>query len=178
MRSFFTPLMWALRAFFEETHNGKESSANWGKMLLLAMAVLIATGPQTAIAAPSAADLYAEKCAACHGTTGNGDGPAGQAMSPPPVPFSTALKGKSDSWISNRDYQGWSRRWDDGGDAASSNFKQRPGQRTDSIYQRTQVIRLLYSPGLYAAKARTRAINSRQTYDSSESQRRREVVRW
>jgi mono/diheme cytochrome c family protein len=73
--------------------------ADWGKMLFLAMAVLIAAGPQTAIAAPSAADQYAEKCAACHGTTGNGDGPAGQAMSPPPAPFSTALKGKSDSWI-------------------------------------------------------------------------------
>jgi mono/diheme cytochrome c family protein len=72
---------------------------NWGKMLFLAMAVLIAAGSQTVRAAQSAADLYAEKCAACHGDTGKGDGPAGAAMTPPPVPFSTALKGKSDSWI-------------------------------------------------------------------------------
>jgi mono/diheme cytochrome c family protein len=77
----------------------RKISANWGKMLFLAMAVLIAARPQTASAAQSAADLYAEKCAACHGASGNGDGPAGQAMTPPPVPFSTALKGKSDSWI-------------------------------------------------------------------------------
>ena len=77
----------------------RKISANWEKMLFLAMAVLIAAVPQTACAAQSAADLYAEKCAACHGATGNGDGPAGQAMSPPPAPFSTALKGKSDSWI-------------------------------------------------------------------------------
>ena len=77
----------------------RKISANWEKMLFLAMAVLIAAVPQTARAAQSAADLYAEKCAACHGATGNGDGPAGQAMSPPPAPFSTALKGKSDSWI-------------------------------------------------------------------------------
>jgi mono/diheme cytochrome c family protein len=72
---------------------------NWGKMLFLAIAVLIAAGAQTVGAAQSTADLYAEKCAACHGDTGKGDGPAGAAMTPPPVPFSTALKGKSDSWI-------------------------------------------------------------------------------
>jgi mono/diheme cytochrome c family protein len=74
-------------------------SQNWGKMLFLAGAVLIAAGPQIASAAQSAADIYSEKCAACHGDTGKGDGPAGQAMTPPPAPFSTALKGKTDSWI-------------------------------------------------------------------------------
>jgi mono/diheme cytochrome c family protein len=77
----------------------RKISPNSGKLLFLAMAVLIATGPHTASAAQSAADLYSEKCAACHGDSGKGDGPAGQAMTPPPVPFSTALKGKSDSWI-------------------------------------------------------------------------------
>src|ERR1700680_5038065 len=76
-----------------------KTSANYGKMLFLAMAVLIAARPHTASAAQSPADLYSEKCAACHGNTGKGDGPAGQAMVPPPAPFSTALKGKSDSWI-------------------------------------------------------------------------------
>ena len=77
----------------------KKVSQNRGKTLFLAVAVLIAVGPQLAGAAQSAADIYSEKCAACHGDTGKGDGPAGQAMTPPPAPFSTALKGKTDSWI-------------------------------------------------------------------------------
>ncbi len=77
----------------------RKTSANWGKMTFLAMAVLIAAAPPATRAAQTAADLYAEKCAACHGDTGKGDGPAGQAMTPPPAPFSTALKDKSDSWI-------------------------------------------------------------------------------
>ena len=64
----------------------------------MSLALVVALGP-SAIAAQSAAGLYAEKCAACHGDTGKGDGPAGQAMQPPPQPFSSALKGKSDSWI-------------------------------------------------------------------------------
>jgi mono/diheme cytochrome c family protein len=70
-----------------------------GKMLLLAIAVLIAAAPQTAGAAQNVAGVYAQKCAACHGSSGKGDGPDGQVMVPPPAPFSTALKGKSDSWI-------------------------------------------------------------------------------
>ena len=60
---------------------------------------LVVAAESGAIAAQSAADVYAQKCAACHGDNGKGDGPAGQAMTPPPAPFSTALKGKSDSWI-------------------------------------------------------------------------------
>jgi mono/diheme cytochrome c family protein len=76
----------------------KKVSANWGKLLFLAMTVVIAAGPQTA-SAQSAMSGYAQECAACHGPTGKGDGPAGKFMQPPPAPFSTALKGKSDSWI-------------------------------------------------------------------------------
>jgi mono/diheme cytochrome c family protein len=76
----------------------KKASACWKKPLLMSLALVVAAG-SSAIAAQSAADIYAEKCAACHGDTGKGDGPAGQAMQPPPQPFSSALKGKSDSWI-------------------------------------------------------------------------------
>ena len=43
----------------------RDISANWGKMLFLAMAVSIAAGPQAASAAQSAADVYAE-CRAAH----------------------------------------------------------------------------------------------------------------
>jgi mono/diheme cytochrome c family protein len=64
----------------------------------MSLALCVAAGP-SAIAAQSAADIYSEKCTACHGDTGKGDGPAGQAMQPPPIPFSTGLKGRNDSWI-------------------------------------------------------------------------------
>jgi len=70
----------------------------WKRLLLISLALVVAAST-SAIGAQSAADIYAEKCAACHGDTGKGDGPAGQAMQPPPIPFSTALKGKSDTWI-------------------------------------------------------------------------------
>ena len=33
--------------------------------------------------------LYASRCAFCHGTAGNGDGPAGAALKPPPTNFAT-----------------------------------------------------------------------------------------
>jgi mono/diheme cytochrome c family protein len=31
------------------------------------------------------ADVYARNCAACHGSTGHGDGEAGRGLSPPPA---------------------------------------------------------------------------------------------
>ena len=68
------------------------------RSIVMSFALVVASG-SCAIAAQSAADIYAQKCSACHGDDGKGDGPAGQAMSPPPAPFSTALKSKSDSWI-------------------------------------------------------------------------------
>lgn len=33
------------------------------------------------------AKVYAANCASCHGTAGNGDGPAGKALDPPPIAF-------------------------------------------------------------------------------------------
>jgi len=76
----------------------KKARAYWKRSVVMSLALVVAAG-SGAIAAQSSADLYSEKCAACHGDSGKGDGPAGQAMVPPPAPFSTALKGKSDSWI-------------------------------------------------------------------------------
>ena len=70
----------------------------WKRSLIMSLGLVLAA-KSGVIAAQSAADLYSEKCAACHGDSGNGDGPAGKAMTPPPAPFSTALKGRSDSWI-------------------------------------------------------------------------------
>jgi len=76
----------------------KTAQAHWKGSLVMSLALVVAAG-SSAIAAQGAADLYSEKCAACHGDKGDGDGPAGKAMTPPPQPFSTALNGKSDSWI-------------------------------------------------------------------------------
>ncbi len=49
---------------------------------------------------------YDEKCAACHGASGKGDGPAGAALTPPPQDFAKSLKGKSDDWIAKATKEG------------------------------------------------------------------------
>lgn len=72
--------------------------ANHARLLLLSLTLVMAAGPNAA-AARSPENVYAQRCAKCHGVSGNGDGPAGQVMIPPPTPFATSLKGKSDSWI-------------------------------------------------------------------------------
>lgn len=46
------------------------------------------------------ADLYQTQCAACHGRTGHGDGPAGQALSPPPVDFTDQQRADQRSALS------------------------------------------------------------------------------
>jgi mono/diheme cytochrome c family protein len=68
------------------------------KTPLLVLALVIVSGT-TAAAAPDAATLYAQRCAGCHGKTGNGDGPSAAYLTPRPQPFSTALKGKSETWL-------------------------------------------------------------------------------
>lgn len=47
-----------------------------------------ATPPDPAGAAP----LYAAQCAACHGPTGRGDGPAAASLEPPPIAFTDATR--------------------------------------------------------------------------------------
>lgn len=42
--------------------------------------------------ASQAASIYSQQCAACHGPTGHGDGPAAQALSPPPIAFTDATR--------------------------------------------------------------------------------------
>jgi mono/diheme cytochrome c family protein len=52
-----------------------------------------------AIAADNAATIYSERCAACHGNTGHGDGATARFLKPPPTGFQASLKGKADDWI-------------------------------------------------------------------------------
>jgi mono/diheme cytochrome c family protein len=84
---------------------GRNVRSNWKRRLSLALALVVAAGPNAA-AAQGAAGVYAQKCAECHGTNGQGDGPAGRVMVPPPAPFATTLKGKSDRWIDSVITQG------------------------------------------------------------------------
>ncbi len=58
---------------------------------------LLASYPIAAIpaAAPDpahAASLYSQNCAACHGATGHGDGPAAASLDPPPIAFADASR--------------------------------------------------------------------------------------
>ena len=45
--------------------------------------------------------IYGSNCVACHGRSGDGNGPAAQAMRPPPTDFTTGewWKGKTDDQI-------------------------------------------------------------------------------
>jgi mono/diheme cytochrome c family protein len=56
--------------------------------------------------AQSADATYAQSCAACHGNKGQGDGPAGKYLKPPPSDFAVSLKGKTDDWITKAISQG------------------------------------------------------------------------
>lgn len=59
-----------------------------GKALLIAYPVPSAPTSTPDLAAGAA--LYQQQCAACHGATGNGHGPAGAALDPPPIDFTNA----------------------------------------------------------------------------------------
>ena len=71
------------------------------------LATLVLAGVQVSVAlAQTAPDIYAQRCAPCHGANGKGDGPAGKILNPPPRDFATALKGKGDDWIAKVITQG------------------------------------------------------------------------
>jgi mono/diheme cytochrome c family protein len=65
---------------------------------------LAASVTMLSVAAPAhaqdAASIYSQRCVACHGASGKGDGPAGKYLTPKPSDFGTSLKGKDDAWIS------------------------------------------------------------------------------
>ncbi len=71
-------------------------------LLASAAALFVATPAR----AQSADATYAQSCAACHGSKGQGDGPAGKYLKPPPSDFAVSLKGKTDDWIAKAISQG------------------------------------------------------------------------
>jgi len=71
-----------------------------GVLCLVCSTFVLAISISTlAFTADDTATLYIQRCAACHGDKGHGDGPAGKYLQPPPTDLATALKGKTDDWI-------------------------------------------------------------------------------
>ena len=65
----------------------------WSTGVSMRIAVLFALLSSTALAdgdATKGQALYTSNCMACHGTEGDGNGPAARALRPPPKPFNTA----------------------------------------------------------------------------------------
>lgn len=60
----------------------------------------IPTAPKHPPKVAHAAELYQQHCAACHGASGNGDGPLAAGMEPPPIAFSNAARADQRSPLS------------------------------------------------------------------------------
>lgn len=76
--------------------------ANKLSTALLAMTLTASVGilfVGTRARAQQSSELYTQRCAACHGPGGKGDGPVGNQLNPKPSDFAVSLKGKSDDWI-------------------------------------------------------------------------------
>ncbi len=68
-------------------------------VVLVATSVLLVSFAAVSVHGQEAKQMYEATCAACHGVSGKGDGPAGQALQPKPVDFTTALKGKDEAYL-------------------------------------------------------------------------------
>lgn len=60
----------------------------------------VPTAPEKAPDLARGASLYQANCAACHGATGHGDGPAGKALDPPPIAFTDQARADQRSALS------------------------------------------------------------------------------
>jgi len=76
------------------------------KGIVIGATVATLTGAVTSYVWADAKDLYNDNCAGCHGPGGKGDGPAGKMLQPPPQDFATALKGKTDDYITKVNKEG------------------------------------------------------------------------
>jgi mono/diheme cytochrome c family protein len=80
----------------------QESCLRFSMALVLTLLITILACIAFSVAplyAQEASQVFAQQCASCHGSSGKGDGPAGQYLNPKPTDFATSLKGKSDDWI-------------------------------------------------------------------------------
>jgi copper transport protein len=80
-----------------------------GTVWLLRSGPSISAGssPSQAVSLESGKDIYEQQCMSCHGSTGQGDGPAAAGLNPPPANFQLHLAGGNHTdvqiynWISN-----------------------------------------------------------------------------
>lgn len=68
-------------------------------VVLMATSVLLISLAAFSVQGQEAKQLYEATCAACHGASGRGDGPTGQALQPKPADLATALKGKDEAYL-------------------------------------------------------------------------------
>jgi mono/diheme cytochrome c family protein len=80
--------------------------SGWWIVEVLAGGVALLVFQATLVQAQSAAEIYTQRCAACHGPAGKGDGPAAKMLKPGPAPFSTSLPDQTDDWIAKVIKQG------------------------------------------------------------------------
>ncbi len=100
-----TPALKSKAAGLVAAINAKASPAQVaGKAHALTKALLAAypvpTAPAHTPELARGAALYQANCAACHGATGHGDGPAGAALSPPPIDFTDVARADQRSLLS------------------------------------------------------------------------------
>jgi cytochrome c553 len=67
--------------------------------VLVATSVLLLSLVAASARGQEAKQLYEQTCAACHGASGKGDGPTGQALQPKPADLATALRGKDEAYL-------------------------------------------------------------------------------
>lgn len=77
----------------------KLSTALLAMTLTASVGTLFVVARARATSAQQSSELYTQRCAACHGPGGKGDGPVGNQLNPKPSDFAVSLKGKSDDWI-------------------------------------------------------------------------------
>jgi mono/diheme cytochrome c family protein len=68
-------------------------------VVLVATSVLLISLAAFSVHGQEAKQLYEQTCAVCHGASGKGDGPTGQALQPKPADLATALKGKDEAYL-------------------------------------------------------------------------------
>jgi mono/diheme cytochrome c family protein len=69
------------------------------RVALVATSALLISFAAVSVQGQEAKQLYEQICAACHGASGRGDGPTGQALQPKPADFAQVLKGKDESYL-------------------------------------------------------------------------------
>jgi len=67
--------------------------------VLVVTSTLLISFAAVSVQGQEAKQLYEATCASCHGASGKGDGPSGQALQPKPADFATALKGKDEAYL-------------------------------------------------------------------------------